>query len=260
MEQNEEEVRIRQLAKVTKFLKEHSDIPHYKHMALPPEEFLNWKTDKKQKIPYSRWIMNQSNCPTLKMQLDVPYYQMAKEAEQFLGEYVKHRGDINPGWSSIVVHGQGWDKTQPDDFYVNEGAWKEGEGPEFGWTEIADKCPVTVNWLKNVWPFKKYNRVRYMLLEPGGFISPHLDYKERNLAAFNVALSNPPGVKFCMEDAGMVPWEVGDARAIDIGRLHSVHNTGTENRIHMIIHGHWGDNFENVLCESFDQLLAEIKD
>ena len=49
MEQDKEEIRIRQLAKVTKFLKEHSDIPHYKNMALPPEEFLNWKTNKKQK-------------------------------------------------------------------------------------------------------------------------------------------------------------------------------------------------------------------
>ena len=98
-----------------------------------------------------------------------------------------------------------------------------------------------------------------MLLEPGGFIQPHQDFDRRNMAAFNVSLSNPSGVEFAQEDAGLIPWEPGEARAIDIGRKHCVWHGGTENRIHMIIHGRWGEGFEELVCRSFDRLLDTIK-
>ena len=81
--------------------------------------------------------------------------------------------------------------------------------------------------VQNKFPFTSFDRVRFMLLEPGGFIQPHADYDER-LAAYNIAVSNPPGVDFAMEDAGCIPWEVGDVRAIDIGRKHSVINNSNE--------------------------------
>ena len=61
-----------------------------------------------------------------------------------------------------------------------------------------------------------------------------------------------------MEEAGLIPWKPGEARGIDIGRNHSVLNNGTENRIHMIVHGKWGDGFEDMICASFDQLLMQL--
>jgi len=97
-----------------------------------------------------------------------------------------------------------------------------------------------------------------MLLEPGGFIQPHSDFDQRQMAAFNVALSNPPGVQFAQEDAGLIPWVPGDVRAIDIGRQHSVLHRGSENRIHMIVHGLWSDGFQRCICESFEELLINI--
>jgi hypothetical protein len=97
-----------------------------------------------------------------------------------------------------------------------------------------------------------------MLLEPGGYIQPHQDFDTRAMAAFNVALSNPPGIFFAQEDAGLIPWQPGEARGIDIGRKHSVLNQGLENRIHMIVHGLWGDGFERCIIESFEQLLINI--
>ena len=46
--------------------------------------------------------------------------------------------------------------------------------PEYDWTELADLCPITKQWLQNL-GFKKYQRVRFMLLDPGGYINPHRD-------------------------------------------------------------------------------------
>lgn len=231
---------------------------HYQQINECPFSIGEWKENRKKRIPYARWITNSSNIPSLKMSIDVPYKEMFAEASQHLDDYVKHRGNYNPGWSSYAVHGQGAIYTQPAEYYIKEGVFTEENSPPYNWTEIADSCPITVEWLKDTWPFKSYQRVRFMLLEPGGYIMPHRDYKKRSLAAFNVALNNPDGVEFAMEDAGIIPFKEGEARAIDIGRNHSVINNSNENRIHMIIHGHWDDNFENILNQSFDDLRKDL--
>ena len=129
---------------------------------------------------------------------------------------------------------------------------------KFHWTELSEQCPETTKWFKTQWPFTDYDRVRFMLIEPGGFIQPHADYDERRMAAFNIAVSNPPGVDFAMEEAGCIPWEPGDVRAIDIGRKHAVVNNGTEDRIHMIVHGKFNQNFKELLCRSYDKLIESL--
>ena len=243
---------------VENFIDECSEKTHYQDMKIPGEEFNNWREEKHIENNYAKWIMHESNIPSLLVNIPVPHEEMAAEAEQFLDKFVKHRGNWNPGWSSLVVHGQDIDKTQPADYYIEDGTYTEENAPPYDWTSIAKDCPVTVDWLTNKWPMKDYQRCRFMLLEPGGYIQPHQDYDRRSLAAFNVSLSNPPGVLFAQEDAGLIPWQPGEARGIDIGRQHSVLNTGTENRIHMIVHGKWADDFERHICESFEQLLINI--
>jgi len=240
------------------FITECKKSTHYEHMRSHDNTFENWKQDNKVMNDYAKWIMHESNIPSLKLNIPVPHEEMAAEAERLIHMFVKHRGSYNPGWSSLAVHGQGADKTQPNDYYIKNGTYTEENSPPYDWTEIADQCPVTVDWLKNVFPFRKYHRCRYMLLEPGGYIQPHADFDRRSLAAFNISLSNPPGVEFAQEDAGLIPWEPGEARGIDIGRKHAVHNKGTQNRIHMIVHGLWGDGFERHICESFEDLLINI--
>ena len=98
-----------------------------------------------------------------------------------------------------------------------------------------------------------------MLLMPGGYIKQHADYEVRKLAAYNVAINNPGGVEFTLEDAGMIPWKPDDARAIDIGRKHAVRHLGTEPRIHMIIHGAPTFKHAELVCRSYDLLLKELK-
>jgi len=97
-----------------------------------------------------------------------------------------------------------------------------------------------------------------MLLMPGGCIREHADYEVRKLAAYNIAINNPEGVEFALEDAGLIPWKAGDARAIDIGRRHSVRHIGTIPRIHMIIHGAPTFKHAQLVCRSYDLLLEEL--
>ena len=230
---------------------------HYEQIYFTPDKFKNWENDDSLVYPYAKWIQNESNCPSLKLDLKMPVEEMAKEAISLLPEFVKHRGEIHPGWSSLTLHGIDKHITEDWNSDIYNGRWKKA--PDYSWTEIAEYCPVTVDWLKNVWKFQKFHRVRFMLLQPGGYILPHTDYEERRLAAYNLAITNPIGVEFGMEDAGLIPWQAGEVRAIDIGRKHSVRHFGTKPRIHMIIHGEVNNEHNKLLCRSYDLLIKEIK-
>lgn len=241
---------------VIDFFDEWKDFDHYSVLNQRPDKFINWQGNEELTKEYFNWIEKESNCPSLRLDMEVPHEEMAKEAFALLDEFVKHRGSEHPGWHSLAIHG--YDKYTTDDWTSK--AYSFTEKPKYDWTEIADVCPVTKSWLQNNWKYKWYDRVRFMLLVPGGYIKPHADYEVRKLAAYNVAINNPDGVEFVMEDAGMIPWQPGDARAIDIGRRHSVRHTGTEPRIHMIIHGAPGFEHAELVCRSYDKLLQELNE
>lgn len=227
---------------------------HYSTLHARPEKFRQWKFNPKIKYEYFNWIEKESNCPSLQLDIEVPCKEMEEESKSLLSEFVKHRGEEHPGWKSLVIHGV--DKHTTDDWTSRDYSFTEK--PDYVWTEIADRCPITKNWLENVWSYSRFDRVRFMLLEPGGFIRPHKDFEIRKLAAYNIAINNPEGVEFVMEDAGLIPWKQGDARAIDIGRLHSVRHRGNEPRIHMIIHGAPNDRHIETVCRSYDLLLEKL--
>ena len=239
---------------VTEFFEKWKSFEHYSPLNPRPEKFKDWQGNGDLTREYFNWIEQGSNCPSLKLDMPVPHEEMAREALALMDEFVKHRGSEHPGWFSLVLHG--YDKQTTDDWTSN--AYEFKSRPEYKWTEIADACPVTTDWLKNTWSYSRYDRVRFMLLMPGGCIREHKDYDTRRLAAYNVAINNPEGVEFVMEDAGLIPWQPGDARAIDIGRRHSVRHTGTEPRIHMIIHGAPTIEHSKLVCRSYDKLLEEL--
>lgn len=237
--------------KVENFVESCNEHEHYQHLTPRPEHFNEWKENRGVMQEYGTWIISKSNCPSLKLDIEFPYEKVLEECNAQYHQFVKHRGPQHPGWSSMCIHGQGVQYTDPPKEYPDVDA-------EFHWTELSEQCPETTKWFKTQWPFTDYDRVRFMLIEPGGFIQPHADYDERRMAAFNIAVSNPPGVDFAMEEAGCIPWEPGDVRAIDIGRKHAVVNNGTEDRIHMIVHGKFNQNFKELLCRSYDKLIESL--
>jgi len=170
--------------------------------------------------------------PWLELDLDVPALGMLREAEALNSAFVAHRSSSGRGWKSLCVHGLGATKTQDATRY---GFASESEA-DHDWTEIAGLCPITVSFLKQL-PAEQFYRVRYMLLEPGGYILPHRDTDRAGLEPINVALSQPQGCLFRFEEAGVVPFEPGKAIMLDVSQRHAVFNTSGRSRYHMIIHG-----------------------
>lgn len=245
------------MEKIEKFFTECKQYSHYEKISPRPEKFQNWKQDWNITSEYAKWISKESNIPTLKLDIAMPNHtQMIEEANRVVKDAIKHRGEIHPGWKSVTLHGSGKHITEDWNAEIYQGKWNQR--PKYDWTEIAEQCPATVDWLKTHWSWTEFHRIRFMLLEPGGAIQPHQDMDRRELGAINVAITNPPGVEFGMEEAGLVPWQPGDVRAIDIGRQHAVRNTGNENRIHMIIHGKYDLNHVQLLCRSCDQFYQNV--
>jgi len=237
------------------FFEQNKNLDHYNQINTPPVKFDNWfKNDLTYE--YSEWIQYNSNCPSLSLDIDMPLKEIQEEVRSIFPEFIKHRGESHPGWYSVTLHGV--DKNIRDDWKSNiyQGKWKEE--PSYTWTSIKDRCPTTISWILNNWHFKEFHRIRFMLLKPNGVISPHKDYECKKLAAYNVAIINPNGVEFCMQDAGLIPWKEGESRAIDIGRVHSVVNNSSKDRVHMIIHGKCSKKHHEILCKSYDKLLINL--
>jgi len=241
------------------FFNECKKYQHYEKINKRPNEysFGNWKKDNSECRMYSKWILEKSNLPSLKLDIPIPNLdEIVKEATNAIKKSVKHRGKDHPGWRSITLHGLGTEVTEDWNASLYEGKFGDTR-PKHDWTDLAKECPATVDWLETHWHYNEFHRVRFMLMEPGGFIQPHQDHPNRRLAAVNVAITNPPEVEFAIEEAGLIPWEPGDVRAIDIGRKHSVRNLSNKDRIHMIIHGHMDIGHQKVICRSYDQFIEK---
>lgn len=229
------------------------DKPHITNVPKIPQELLN----DGHKGNIAKWIMHSSGLPTLLLDVEVPHKEMLAEALANDHLFVKHRGTDSPGWSSMAVHGTAVEDTSPREALIKQGKYTEENAPNYHWTELADSCPVTKSWVESL-GFSLLKRVRFMKLDPGGWITPHKDTDVIGIQAWNISINNPDGHLFCIDGFGFVPWKPGQMRGIDIGKKHTVVNTGTEPRIHMIIHGHHGNKFTETLVRSYNKLYDEF--
>lgn len=182
----------------------------------------------------------QSDSRYLKLDITLPHTEMFNEAYALLDKFTPHRSDEydNKGWESLTLHGLGWDKHES---YHNYG-YKNGKeaGKDMRWTEIADLCPITTKWLKEVFPCKRYGRVRFMLLKAGGSIAMHNDSPsgKRLIENINIALNNPVGCKWIWGDGEELIMEPGGVYAMNLSYDHSVINHSNKDRIHLIVSRH----------------------
>ena len=202
-----------------------------------------------------KWIVMESGWPYFHLSVldNQPWQEMYKEAEALSDKFYTHREDTyGKGWKSLTLHGVD-DDTQSLNTYGD----RQDTLKQLDWTWVADECPVTKKFLTEVWPAEFLNRVRFMLLEPGGYILPHQDREdhEKRLSVCNISLNNPEGCNFALKDKGRVPFkDEGSAFLMDISNVHSVWNTSDKPRIHMIIHYELGRrvrDFFYVLRESY---------
>jgi len=190
------------------------------------------------------WIINESKLPWLKLDIEFPYEKMLEEAKALKPHFVKHRAEDqisgygHKGWSSLCIHGISPSHTNHFESY----GYKSNDGTPYRWTEVSSLCYETTKWLTEVYPCTTYYRVRFMLLEPGGFIAPHNDMNKYRLSPVNIALNHPKGCIMKMAHYGTVPFKEGEAYLLDVGNVHAYYNKSNEDRYHIIIHGNYKSN------------------
>jgi hypothetical protein len=228
-----------------------------------PQELTNFITENKKKqfthkypdFFDPKWLITESQWPYFKLSAldNQPWNQMHSESEKLIDKFHVHRDDYGMGWKSLTIHGLNEDTQSLNSYGEDRNETLE----KLDWTWVADEVPTIKKFLTDVWPAEYLNRVRLMLLEPGGYILPHQDRPsdQKRLSVCNISLNNPEGCEFIFENHGVVPFEdKGGAFLMDISNKHSVYNNSNKPRIHMIIHyemGHRIRDFFYVLRSSY---------
>jgi hypothetical protein len=181
-------------------------------------------------VPSDDWIRTSSNLPWLKLNLDVPVAHILEEVNRVDSQAVLHRATdsfaqySNQGWKSLTLYGD------------NATTTTQTSGVK-SWTSISDVCPHTVDFVKKYWEIDNTTgRIRFMWLDPGGYILPHQDRDESLFYETNVAITQPLGCKFRFLNYGTVPFVAGSAFMVDISNKHLVINNSDQTRIHFIVH------------------------
>lgn len=227
-----------------------------------------WKLDSIPQsfsaVDFTKWIFEQDSMGWLKLDLEIDTDLWTAESAAADSYYVDHRSSENYagmkhlGWKSCCLHGIDIQKTEADELANRH---------LFHWTELADKVPAITDFWKNKFPVEGYKRLRFMKLEPGGFIGIHNDLPTYspytslrdlkvldNSVAVNVAITQPQGCDFVTENFGTVPWSRGDFYIINVTQNHCVVNDSNEPRIHMIAECVIGDrleDFADLISRSF---------
>lgn len=188
-----------------------------------------------------------------------PYKEMCKEAKSLdeRGLIPSYNDSNNVGWGAVALYGLSSDSTLPPEEYGYDNYNEARAAGALNWTEIADECPVTTKFFKEDFNHKRYNRIRFMKLDPGGMIRWHHDVPENEeptfpLGVYNMALNNPDGCYFHMGMWGNVPVEDGSMWLFANEHYHCVVNDSDEARYHMIVSGTPNEQFwAPVIGKSF---------
>jgi hypothetical protein len=193
--------------------------------------------------PSAKWIQYESGLPYLKLDIKTPWEEIYKEWHGVKDQAVLHRdtdyhGPLqNAGWSSLTLYGINATETA-------------NVSDNMSWTTIAERCPQTVKWLTDNFIINENTkRIRFMLLEAGGFIIPHTDRNTKGLMEINIAIVNPDNCTFRFKNYGTVPFTNGDAFIMDVSNEHFVVNDSIEPRLHIIVHSRLKD--EKILEDSY---------
>ena len=177
---------------------------------------------------------------------------------------VNHRSDYGSGWQSLTLHGEKPHWTEGINQYPGHKTdvdWQYN----YHWTEIADVCPITVGYIKSL-PYIKLQRVRFMLLRAGGLIDYHRDVDKMNLSPLNISINMPNQCEFNMYDyesatpQKTIPFTDNSAFIVNIGHYHRVINRSQEDRLHMIVHGKYTDDFYNNPTKYIHDIDPEFKE
>lgn len=211
-------------------------------------DFYNTNKDFTSPV-YDSFIESQQDveCAYYPIKFDFDTDLLLKECQEVDDLYFNHRsqdkkkGYGHEGWQSLTLHGIDKHKTE---HYTKYGFNRLDEAG-YHWTDACERVPNLYKFLSSL-PYKLFDRVRIMRLAPGGYIMPHTDGKGRIFSPLNIAINNPNNCHFVFKDKGIVPFTAGTGMIIDVAREHIVFNNTDEVRYHIIVHGHYAQDFFNL--------------
>ena len=234
---------------IQEFYQQHKDkVWNYESI---PERLAPGPTPKNPR----QWATWESKYPWLKLMIDAPFKDMLEEAKNIKHLFVEHRTDYSQGWKSVCLHGIDDHVTSiPEDHGFSRDTKRD-------WTNASAECPITTNYFKNEYPVSVYDRIRFMLIEPGGYIKVHVDgSREDNPSrAVNMSLNNPDQC-FLITENGIVPYDKdGSVFYFNTAYEHGVINNSNEDRYHIIVHGTETPKFEDIVLKSYERQLNNAK-
>lgn len=188
-------------------------------------------------------IKRSSSLPWIELtQLKVPakeiFYEYLSNNKK-IQFYHHNRGHLNKGWLAHTLYGYGENRTLSYLEYRNTSLKKH-------WSQSIQYFPITCAFIKEL-PYTHLYDVRFLLLNPGGYIYPHTDTQSMCLDPLNIAIRFPKNCFFKFKDFGYLPISTGKGFIINIGYEHSVLNLSKESRLHLVIHGKKTSNFYKEL-------------
>jgi len=195
------------------------------------------------------WIRKRSGLPWLELDITVPTADIMREWQGIQTHTATQweRGDewqgiSNHAWKSLTLHGLSAEilRRQPRGASINR------------WTEVADQCPMTKQFLESHFNISSSDgAIRFLLLQPGGYIVPHRDQRDPGLQFCNIGIDVPDGTHFYMEKYGNMPYKSGSCLIWDHSVRHWVVNDSDKPRLHLSVVAHVKDD---VLIRSYNKL------
>jgi hypothetical protein len=198
------------------------------------------------KIDTSNTILNLESILKEARSLEKNYVPIPTVNELMLYEKTNHEG-----WEGLCLRGLSEDKVGRSQFYTD----KYMSSDKYQWTSLSEKCPATMNFLNSLNLPPSY-RIRFMRLQPGGIIVPHVDRYFKGINESMIILNFPTGCYFCMDDFGYVPASGGDMYIFDSSIAHAVINLSNETRYSLIIHS---DIIQSDVVQNSKLYLPELK-
>jgi hypothetical protein len=219
-----------------------------------PTEFAGYENDTTLMEQYFQWIRFKSQMGSMRLNIDADVTEVKKELSDRSFLAIPHRKDESNMWRVITLYGYSSIITDSPEYLRENNLLPEDI--KLQWTDISPMFPKTVEWVKKNIPLKTVSRIRVMVVDPGGYIMPHRDYHHGQCACagINIAIVNPEGAEFCLEENGLIPWEEGDVRVFDVGRYHCIRNNGNIPRIHLIVSPlspEWDIEAKRLACDSY---------
>jgi aspartyl/asparaginyl beta-hydroxylase (cupin superfamily) len=114
-----------------------------------------------------------------------------------------------------------------------------------------------LEFFKDQFGYDSYQRLRFMLLRPSGYINPHSDNKvSRPLAAINISLNNPDNCQL-VSTKGRIPFRrEGSIFMFNNHYTHVASNDSTEDRFHIIVHGRTSKIWHKYIANAYKKAIT----